>query len=282
MSPAAILVHGGCGDAPEHLRPGRREGVRQAGERGWQILRAGGSALDAVAAAVELLEELPLFNAGRGSVLNADGVVETDASIMDGTTQAAGAVACVTGILHPVQLARRVMQATPHVLLVGAGAVRFALQQGFEQVPATELEIPLRREQWRQTHGTVGAVACDASGHLAAATSTGGTSGKLPGRAGDTPLIGCGTWADQQVAVSCTGHGESIIRVTFARLTAFLYQGSHNPQAAADAALAQLAATVAGDAGVILADRHGLLAWKHNTPHMPLCAINAQGTQVQD
>lgn len=280
---AAVVIHGGCGPVAEDRRAGRREGVREAGERGWTILQRGGSALDAVEAAVAHLEDLPLFNAGRGSVLNADGTIETDAAIMDGPSQAAGAVACVTGILHPVQLARRVMDKSPHVLLAGPGAVQFARAHGFPILTAAELEVPFRRAELEAArHGTVGAVACDSQGRLAAATSTGGITGKLPGRVGDTPLIGSGTWADARCAVSCTGHGEHIIRAALARLAAFLHHSLSDAERATELALAELGATVGGDAGLIMVDRDGRMAWDHNTPHMPVCAINSQATRVQD
>lgn len=286
----AVLVHGGCGRIEAATVPERLQGVRQAAARGFEILRGGGTSLDAVEAAVEVLEELPLFNAGRGSVLNADGEIETDASIMDGATRRAGAVACVRGILHPVRLARRVMDTTPHVFLCGEGARRFAAAQGFPLLRPEELVVDVRRLQWervraaeaRGEHGTVGAVACDLQGHVAAATSTGGMVNKLPGRTGDTPLIGCGTWADARLAVSCTGHGEQIIRMTLARLAAFHYESSGDAQRAGQAALAELNATVAGDAGLILVDRLGRVAFCTNTPNMPVCAISSQGTLAQE
>ncbi|MGH9468370.1 MAG: isoaspartyl peptidase/L-asparaginase family protein [Terriglobales bacterium] len=272
-----ILIHGGCGrvDAATHAE--RRSGVQEAATAGWAVLEQGGTALDAVTAAVERLEDLPQFNAGRGSVLNADGEIETDASIMDGSSLAAGAVACVRGLLHPVRLARRVMEASPHVLLCGEGAVRFAAAQGFTFCAPGELVVPGRRQDWENEHGTVGAVACDAQGRLAAATSTGGMTGKLPGRVGDTPLIGCGTYADRHLAVSCTGHGEQIIRMTLARLAAFRYAGGGDAQAAAQAALDELARNAPGDAGLILVDHRGRIAYAFNTSQMPVCAINPQG-----
>ncbi|MGH9414505.1 MAG: isoaspartyl peptidase/L-asparaginase family protein [Terriglobales bacterium] len=288
MSALAMVVHGGCGRIEGASIPARLEGVRQAAASGMERLRGGGRALDAVEAAVMVLEELPLFNAGRGAVLNADGEIETDAAIMDGATREAGAVACVRGILHPVQLARRVMEATPHVLLAGEGAARFAAAQGFASVSPDELIVAQRREQWRRVreqsygeHGTVGAVACDVQGHVAAATSTGGIVNKLPGRTGDTPLVGCGTYADARLAVSCTGHGEQIIRMTLARLAAFLYERSGDAQQAGEAALAELNRTTGGDAGLILVDARGRVAFCQNTPNMPICAMSEQGTIVQ-
>lgn len=286
----AIIVHGGCGCIAAATVPERLQGVRQAAARGYEMLRAGGTSLDAVEAAVEVLEELPLFNAGRGSVLNADGQIETDASIMDGATRRAGAVACVRGILHPVRLARRVMETTPHVLLSGEGASRFAQAQGFPVLRPEELIVDARRTQWERVraaeahgeHGTVGAVACDLRGQVAAATSTGGMVNKLPGRTGDTPLIGCGTWADARLAVSCTGHGEQIIRMTLARLAAFQYASSSDAQGAGEAALGELNAALGGDAGLILVDRLGRVAFCKNTPNMPVCAISHQGTLLQE
>lgn len=277
----AIVVHGGCGRVEESSLEERRAGVRQAAERGWEILRAGGSALDAAEAAVVVLEDLPVFNAGRGSALTRDGRIEMDAAIMDGATRRAGAVACVSTIAHPIQLARRVMEASPHVLLCGAGAEAFAVEQGLPGCDWRELVVADRRRQWEREHGTVGAVALDARGGLAAATSTGGTSGKLPGRIGDTPIIGAGTYADQAAAVSCTGTGESILRMTLARMAALWWERLREAQAAAERALAELAAEVGGEAGLILVDRGGGFAIAQNTPHMPVCAIHAGGIVVR-
>jgi beta-aspartyl-peptidase (threonine type) len=278
---AAILVHGGCGPIDAATLDDRLAGVRAAAERAWQMLAAGGAALDAVEAAVAVLEDLPCFNAGRGSVLNAAGNIETDAAIMNGADLAAGAVACVTGIANPVRLARRLLDGRRHVLLCGPGAEAFARAQGFQFVDPQSLIVDHRRREWAAEHGTVGAVAADAQGRLAAATSTGGTVNKLPGRVGDTPLIGCGTYADARVAVSCTGHGEAIIRNTLARLAAFAYARHPDAARAAQAALAQLAASTGGDAGLILVDAAGRTAFAGNTAHMPVCAINPQGMMLQ-
>lgn len=277
----AIVVHGGCGRVEEASLAERREGVRQAAERGWEILRAGGSALDAAEAAVAVLEDLPRFNAGRGSALNREGRIEMDAAIMEGATRRAGAVAGVSRVAHPIHLARRVLDASPHVFLCGAGADAFAEEQGFPRADWRELVVEERRRQWEREHGTVGAVARDGAGGLAAATSTGGTSGKAPGRVGDTPVLGAGTYADQTAAVSCTGLGESILRMTLARLAAFYQEHLRNPEAAAAKALAELAATVGGDAGLILVADDGRFAILHNTPQMPACAIGAAGVVVQ-
>lgn len=281
MSGPAIIVHGGCGRVGEASLNARGAGAKAAAEAGWKILRAGGSAVDAVEAAVVSLEDNPLFNAGRGSVLNRDGRVEMDASIMNGATHAAGAVAGVTGILNPIRLARRVMEASPHVMLIGAGAEEFARAQGIRQCSEDELIADYRREEWEAEHGTVGAVACDTNGELAAATSTGGMKGKLPGRVGDSPIIGAGTYADSHLAVSCTGHGEHIIRMTLGRLAAFLYEKSGNPEQAAAEALRQLEQEIGGEVGLIVVDCNGVPAFRKNSPNMPVCAISAAGTLVQ-
>jgi beta-aspartyl-peptidase (threonine type) len=281
MNEPAIIVHGGCGRVDETSLPERKAGVKQAAEAGWRILSEGGNAVDAVEAAVVVLEDLPLFNAGRGSVLNREGRVETDAAIMNGATRAAGAIAGVTGILNPVRLARRVMEASPHVMLIGNGAERFAQAQGFTRCVPEQLIVEYRRKQWEREHGTVGAAACDGKGLLAAATSTGGIADKLPGRVGDTPLIGCGTYADSRVAVSCTGAGELIIRMTLARFAAFLHERLGSAQQAAERALEQLEAELGGEAGLILIDRNGHAAFTKNSLHMPVCAINEEGMVLQ-
>lgn len=274
MNRSAIIVHGGCGKVREDSLCARKEGVKQAAERGWEILREGGSAVDAVEAAVVILEDLPLFNAGCGSVLNRDGRVETDAAIMNGVTRAAGAVACVTEFPNPILLARRVMDASPHVLLVGSGAEFFAKNQGIVQCDPSDLVVEHRREEWEREHGTVGAVACDQAGCLAAATSTGGCFNKLPGRVGDSAIIGSGTYADSRVVVSCTGYGENIMRMTLARLVAFLHQHSDDAQNAAVQALQQVDAELGGDLGLIVVDYHGKPAFAKNTTNMPVCAIS--------
>jgi beta-aspartyl-peptidase (threonine type) len=215
-----LLVHGGAGN-PRAGRvddePAVHEALGAALLAGYELLAGGSPALEAAEAAVQSLEDCALFNAGRGSVLTADGRVEMDAAVMDGITQQAGACAGVTGVRHPVSLARAIMEKTPHVLLVGEGAERYAADAGLD------FEDPewfvTERERARHSdggHGTVGAVALDSNGDLAAATSTGGVRGQLPGRVGDTPVIGAGTWADARVAVSCTGTGEQFIRAAAA------------------------------------------------------------------
>lgn len=247
---AAIIVHGGCGR--EKRDPGARQaGMEAAAEAGWQTLGHGGSAVDAVEAAVVVLEDHPTFNAGTGSCLNFDGEVETDASVMT-SDGGAGAVAAVHGVKNPVRLARAVLERTDHILLAGAGAEKFARMCG---LPMADLVTPERLERWKTLrarlrentrvpgdqpefrfwkkldtllekylapgeegrHGTVGAVAIDDAGRMAAATSTGGIWFKLPGRVGDTPIFGAGTYASQWGAASATGHGEGVIRLHLTR-----------------------------------------------------------------
>ena len=231
----AIGIHGGAGSIPRHLLTQSEEkhyraGLESALDAGYAVLERGGSSLDAVSTAVRLLEDDPLFNAGRGAALTRDGAVELDAAIMDGRQQRAGAVACVRNVKNPIELARRVMEATRHVLLVGAGAEEFAAEEGFTPVPNTYFQTEERRQQLEATQkglctselvgspqGTVGAVALDSNGNLAAATSTGGMTNKRAGRVGDSPLIGAGTYAKNGVcAVSATGHGEYFIRAVVA------------------------------------------------------------------
>jgi L-asparaginase / beta-aspartyl-peptidase len=223
MDEIAIVVHGGAGGLPrdgERLER-MRSGAASAVAAGHAVLAAGGAALDAVEAAVVVLEDDPEFNAGRGAALTEYGRVELDASMMDGSSRAAGAVAAVRGVRNPVRAARAVLEEGRHVLLVGPPAIEFAATAGLEfEAEAwfvTERERQALASATEPAHGTVGAVARDAAGHLAAATSTGGVSGQRLGRVGDSPLVGAGTWADDvTVAVSCTGHGESIIRSALA------------------------------------------------------------------
>lgn len=232
-----LLVHGGAGNPSGGTvddEAAHHDALRDALLAGYELLAGGGAALDAAEAAVRSLEDCALFNAGRGSVLNLEGRVEMDAAVMDGVSREAGACAGVTRVRHAVSLARAIMEKTPHVLLVGEGGERYAEDAGLE------FEDPswfvTEREQARHgEHGTVGAVALDADGHLAAATSTGGVRGQLPGRVGDTPLIGSGTWADERVAVSCTGTGEQFIRAAAAHeLSARVrHAGEQLPAAAA-------------------------------------------------
>ncbi|MBV9213168.1 MAG: isoaspartyl peptidase/L-asparaginase [Actinobacteria bacterium] len=233
MAEAALAVHGGAGPAQRGADEKRVAALERALSAGWAALDSAG-ALEAVQAAVETLEDAPEFNAGRGSVLTADGRVEMDAAIASGTDGRAGAVACVSRVRHPVALARVVMEATPHVLLAGPAAERFAEERDLELMTPSWFVTPRQRERHdrrvadaiaaaRQAGGgTVGAVARDRTGALAAATSTGGAPGQLPGRIGDSPLIGAGTYADTRCAVSATGDGEAVIRAVAAHEVAAL------------------------------------------------------------
>ena len=268
-----IVVHGGAGKIPEADNGAQFEGCEIAARAGWQILEDDGSALDAVQAAVEVLENDPRFNAGTGATLNADGGVQLDASLMDGATLSAGAVACVNRVRNPIRLARRILDDSRHVLLVAEGAHRFAEAHGIALCDPRELitEEQLRRNT--PSPGTVGAVALDASGSLAAATSTGGRRGALPGRVGDSALIGCGTYADNRGAVSCTGVGEAIIRVGLARLVLELLEAGLEPMRAAQEAIAVLHRLTDAEAGLIVVDRHGRVGHAHNAVRMSLATV---------
>ena len=290
--PPAIVVHGGAGDlAPDEGSSGvlgpRLDGVRRACAAGLEILRRGGSALDAVEAAVRLLEDDPLFNAGTGATLTAAGDVELDASIMDGETLRCGAVAVVKDVKNPVSLARAVMERTEHVLLAGTGASAFAREAGFPAHDNALLVTPRQQARWEAARrsaaasktGTVGAAARDLRGHLAAATSTGGMSMKLPGRVGDTPLVGCGTYADDALAaVSCTGHGERIVQLTLARHAADLVGRGLQAAEAARQAVARLGSRVRVDGGLIVVGPKGEPGFAHNTPAMSRAWTAADGT----
>ena len=224
----SILVHGGAGDVARSSVGGHVTGCERAAAEGAKVLAAGGSALDAVQRAVEVLESDPLFNAGTGACLDSDGRLALDASIMDGRDLRAGAVCALRAFEHPIAIARRVMEATPHVLLATEGAARFAIAQGFAPADESSMITDAARAKWEAARakgtsegwagGTVGAVARDADGHVAAATSTGGMVNKLAGRVGDSPIIGAGTYADDEAgACSTTGHGEAMIRVCLAK-----------------------------------------------------------------
>jgi beta-aspartyl-peptidase (threonine type) len=270
-----ILVHGGAGDLhPDDDPTPAIEGCRAAARRGHAVLEAGGTALDAVIAAVVALEDDPEFNAGTGSTLNADGEVECDASVMTANLEC-GAVGAVKGIKNPVKLARLVMEQTKHVLLVADGAHRFAKAQGITFVDPKSMitERALRR---LARAGTVGAVARDRHGGLAAATSTGGTTKKLPGRLGDTPIIGCGTWCDDAGAASCTGIGESIIKTTLGRWAVDRLRAGADPQQVARDAVACLPAA-GGSGGIILVDAKGRPGYAFNTGRMARAWVGPDG-----
>ncbi len=269
-----IVVHGGAGAVSEASIEARLNGCREAALRGWEILAQGGSALDAVTAAVVSLEDNPLFNAGTGSPLNAAGEIELDASIMDGARGRAGAVGAVKRIRNPIALARRVLEDGKYVLLVGDGGTRFAQEQGITLCEHSELVTEKQKRRWNEKFGTVGCVALDDQTRFAAATSTGGLFGKRPGRVGDSAIIGAGTWADSNVAVSCTGIGEAIMVAMLARVAA-QESVSRRAEAAVENAMREFETVTGSEAGLILADRSGRVAWAHNARHMPVCAITS-------
>jgi L-asparaginase / beta-aspartyl-peptidase len=286
----ALAIHGGAGAAPrDRSNRGHEaqflEALARALDAGEQVLRRDGSALDAVEASVIALEDDPLFNAGRGAVLNSEGTVELDAAIMSGTDLRAGAVTGLRSIRNPIALARRVLERSPHVFLAGAGAERFAEEQGFPRV-ANDYFVTAHRSRQLQALqaaadpaanarlddpplGTVGAVARDTRGVLAAATSTGGMAGKHPGRVGDSPVIGAGTYADNRsCAVSTTGHGEWFLRTVQAYdLAARMTYGGQTLDSAAGAAIARLTALQA-HGGLIAVDAAGRIVMPFNTPAM--------------
>jgi len=242
-------------------------------------LADGAAALDVVELAVAALESCGLYVAGRGSAPNTAGYVELDASIMEGRTRGAGAVAALRDFRSPVAVARGVMEKTPHVLLAGKGAAEFARRNGYEEVsdPTRYYRLPVgvrRADVDDMAHGTVGAVALDRSGGLAAATSTGGTFGKLEGRVGDTPLIGAGTWADDQVAISCTGVGEHIIRAGGASAIAVRYRAGVPLEDAIREFLADVE-RLGGDGGVIAVTRDGNIAMPYNSEGMKRASVSA-------
>ena len=279
-----IVVHGGAGRVPEEDEEERWEGCRRAALAGWRRLLQGGSALDAVEEAVALLEDHPLFNAGRGSVLNAAGEVEMDASLMDGGRLHAGAVGAVRNIRNPIRLARRVLDDGRHILLVAEGAERFARDTGIPGCSAEELVTERQHARWGAmkdtSPGTVGAVAVDGAGGMAAATSTGGLLRKRPGRVGDSALIGAGTYADHLLgAASVTGHGEAIMRVVLAKTALDLLAGDRHPQDAARLAMAVLGERGQGEGGIILVDRKGRVGHAHNAPVMS-CAFMDESAGV--
>jgi L-asparaginase / beta-aspartyl-peptidase len=282
-----LVIHGGAGVIERSRMTAERErevraGLDRALRAGETILRGGGSALDAVEAAVKVLEDDPNFNAGRGAVFTFEGDNELDASIMDGRTRAAGAVAGATATKNPISLARAVMEKSPHVFLSGAGADQFSREQGLEQAGPEWFATEERRRQLEELksrkvsaleveykYGTVGAVALDAGGHVAAATSTGGMTGKRWNRIGDSPVIGAGTYADDRAcAVSATGTGEMFIRAAAAHeICARMRLSGVSAKEAGDAVMAEVKA-LGGSGGVIVVSPKGEMSWSFNTPGM--------------
>jgi L-asparaginase / beta-aspartyl-peptidase len=267
-SAPVVVVHGGCGNPREDRlldEDASHGALRVAVDAASALLESGRGALDAAQAAVEVLEDEPQFNAGRGSVLTVDGVAEMDAAVMDGRTRHAGAVAAVETVRHPVALARAVMEQTPHVMLIATGAERLASEVGLERMSRDWFVTDRQRQRWWQVHGTVGAVVRDAGGAVAAATSTGGVFGQRTGRVGDSPLIGAGTYADERVAVSATGDGEALITAVAAHTVAALVE--HAGLSLAEACR-RVVETVAGEAGLIAVGADGEVAMPFNTRMM--------------
>jgi beta-aspartyl-peptidase (threonine type) len=278
----AILVHGGAGLVTAERHDRLREGVRAAAAAGHAVLAADGSALDAVVAAVRVLEDDPEFNAGTGAALTRDGTVETDASVMDGDTRRVGAVAAVPDLANPIVLARAVLEAGEHVILAGPAVWRFASELGITPAPPGSLVTERARQRLQETvarereGGTVGAVARDRQGRLAAATSTGGVVRKRSGRVGDSPIPGAGTWADRGIAVSATGDGETILRVALARAIAASTAAGKPLREAVLAALAELKELTGGSAGVIAIDSAAHV-FAQLSPTMPVAWIDDTG-----
>jgi len=269
----AIVVHGGAGGEPPEERASRRAGVLRAAEAGWAVLAAGGSALDAVVQATAVLEDDPHFNAGLGSTLTVEGTVEMDASVMSGDGLRAGAVGAVAGVPNPVRLARGVVAEDREVFLVGAAAVALAERLRLPRCAPEALVTEAARRRWlerRPAPGeTVGSVACDARGHVAAATSTGGVFGKRRGRIGDSAVIGAGTYADDTLgAGSATGPGEAIIRVCLVRAALELVGRGLDPAWVAQHALGELGRRLGVSAGLVLLDAAGRVGIAHTTEAM--------------
>ena len=278
----SIIVHGGAGAIRNDSLLARLEGCKAAALAGWEILDQGGLATDAAEAAVVVLEDNPIFNAGTGSTLNSLGTVEMDAAIMEGHSLRAGSVAAVARIKNPIKLARRIMDDGRHLMLAGEGALMFAREIGFPECPPETLIVDREKQRWESKHGTVGCVALDSNGHLAVATSTGGIFDKLPGRVGDSPLIGCGTYADDYGAASCTGQGEAIIRTVLGKSAVDLLKAGVDRQSAAEQAVALLAEKTGGTGGLIIIDRQGKIGYARNTTHMPVCWITNSGQPTTD
>ncbi len=284
----SLVVHGGAWDIPRDLLAAHKTGVQNALKAGWDILKSGGRAADAVEAAVRVMEDDETFDAGRGSFLNLAGHIELDASMMDGKTMRAGAVASVQNIRNPITAARKIMEESEHVLLVGMGATRFAREHKVQTCEQDDLITAREMERWREHHGktvsarhtfagrrkspmgTVGAVALDKFGNLVSGTSTGGTPNKYPGRVGDTPLIGCGTYADNTIgAVSSSGWGESLIKVVMAKTVVDLMDRYElDAERATRDAIKLLARKVKGYGGVIAINKHGKIGIAYNTARM--------------
>jgi beta-aspartyl-peptidase (threonine type) len=292
-----LLVHGGAWAIPDEMLEAHEQGVFDALQAGYSLLERGASAVDAVEAAVTKLEDDTTFDAGRGSFLTRDGRVQLDALLMDGATLRAGGVACVERLRNPIQAARLVLDESPHIYFVGQGAEEFAAAHGMPLIENSELVLDRERRRLEDaqakeraglpdltfagddkspetaadfdSHDTVGAVALDVDGNLAAATSTGGTLNKAPGRVGDSSLIGCGCYADNQSAsVSLTGWGEPIMKLVLGKWAVDRVQLGRSPEQVAPEAISYLHTRLGGHGGMILLDAQGRYGFAHNTPRM--------------
>ncbi len=290
----SLIIHGGAWNIPDETLDAHRQGVRKALDRGWALLAGGGSAIDAVEQSICAMESDGTFDAGKGSHLNADGFVELDASIMEGHSYRCGAVAAVRRIMHPVSLARKIMEETEHILLVGEGAERFAANNGIPLCEGSELVTGRERALWESVRGkagfqsshafskrpgdTVGAVAFDRSGNICVGTSTGGTLNKFPGRVGDSPLIGCGSYAENAVGgVSTTGWGEGMIKIVLAKtIIDHMAANGNDPQEAAAHGIGLLREKVDGRGGVIVLNREGRPGVAFSTPRMAFALMNEE------
>jgi beta-aspartyl-peptidase (threonine type) len=292
----SFAVHGGAWDIPDDLVEPHLEGVQKALKSGWAILTRGGTAVEAVEAAIIIMEDDETFDAGRGSFMNSAGEVELDASIMNGKNLRAGAAASIQNIKNPITLARAIMEHSEHVLLVGIGASKFAKEHGIKTCSQDYLITDRELERWRELQGrknsstrdafrkkkipvdTVGAVALDQFGNVASGTSTGGTPNKYPGRVGDSPLIGCGIYADNAIgAVSTSGWGESMIKVVMAKsVIDIMDRTGGDPQSAAQEGIKLLERKVEGYGGVIALNNAGRVGIAHNTPRMARGFVNSE------
>ena len=275
MDNIALIVHGGAWEIPINLADICSRGLDRALDRGWTILKNGGAAIEACEQAIIELEDEPVFDAGIGSHLNRDGRIQLDAILMDGSTLKSGAVVAVERIRNPIALARLVLEQSEHMLLAASGAEQFAREMDFPLCDSADLVTERERQRWSErsgklmSTGTVGAVALDAKGNLASGTSTGGTFYKYPGRIGDSPLIGCGCYADNPAgAISTTGHGESIMKVVLAKTANDLIASGASPQDAADRCIGVLTERTSGPGGLIALDGRGRIGVAFSTPNM--------------
>lgn len=291
----SLIIHGGAWDIPTELVEAHSNGVSKALQIGWEILKNSGSAVEAVEKAINYMEDDITFDAGKGSHVNADGEIELDASIMNGKTFRAGAVASVKNVRNPISLCRKIMDESEHILLTGMGAERFAKEHGIQTCSQMDLLIDRELKKWEEAKGkqnfstkdafqlrkpsdTVGAVALDSEGNICAGTSTGGTFNKYPGRVGDSPLIGCGTYADNTVGgVSTTGWGEAMIKVVMAKTVIDLMEFNNgDPQQAAEKGIGILAHKADGYGGLIALNGKGEFGIAFNTPRMARAYISSE------